>query len=316
LTLLVATGAEAAFRDEVLADMPRVYYEFEETSGTTADNSASAAAIFNGTYVSVFEDLSAAPDGYTLGVPAAVGRGVELTPGFDAVADMPFGGAIDVPNLVLTDGSYTIEMVLKFAEFDPEGDVDGFQGLYLTDHYSEGTTTAGPIHMNVGREDNFTDFDGGDVVFWESEGVEFSRDHFFHLVYVVDTSAADPLAASNLYANGVPVEDAFPNNGALPFPESAAAGGTSQFGGVLGPPAAPGSTVGAWQNPFDNIYERFLGAIVDEFAIYNTPLSEERVLAHFRATGLPAVPEPSCGALLALGIFSLLGRVKQFRTKT
>jgi hypothetical protein len=47
-----AQAGTAAYRSVVLADNPVVYYEFDETSGTTATNSGSSSAVNDGTIVS------------------------------------------------------------------------------------------------------------------------------------------------------------------------------------------------------------------------------------------------------------------------
>lgn len=55
LSLALAGGSMAAttsYRNTVLADNPIVYYEFDETSGTTADNIGSGSATNDGTIVS------------------------------------------------------------------------------------------------------------------------------------------------------------------------------------------------------------------------------------------------------------------------
>ena len=53
LALVLASGASAAtlaYRNAVLADDPLVYYEFDEIVGTTAVNSATSGAVFDGTF--------------------------------------------------------------------------------------------------------------------------------------------------------------------------------------------------------------------------------------------------------------------------
>ncbi|MDG2125440.1 MAG: hypothetical protein P8J87_17180, partial [Verrucomicrobiales bacterium] len=46
----MGSAATTAYRNLVLGDNPLVYYEFDETSGTTAANSATTGAIYDGTF--------------------------------------------------------------------------------------------------------------------------------------------------------------------------------------------------------------------------------------------------------------------------
>lgn len=50
--------------------------------------------------------------------------------------------------------------------------------------------------------------------------------------------------------------------------------------------------------------ERYFDGLVDEVAIYDYDLGENKVLEHFNA----AIPEPTTLALLGLGVATLLGR--------
>ena len=52
LSMNPASAATITYRNVILADSPIVYYEFDETSGTTADNLGSGGATNDGTLVS------------------------------------------------------------------------------------------------------------------------------------------------------------------------------------------------------------------------------------------------------------------------
>ncbi len=55
-------------------------------------------------------------------------------------------------------------------------------------------------------------------------------------------------------------------------------------------------------------WDRFFDGLIDEVAVYNYALSEERILAHFAA----AIPEPSSVAMVVVGAALLRRRRRSF----
>ena len=98
LVLQLAVDAQGDFRDEVLVDNPFLYYEFEETTGTTASDSSSSGAN-DGTY------SEQEPGGFSLGGAGPVGLAVEL--------DGDIGGWIDIEPTGVVTGTWTIEMIVR-----------------------------------------------------------------------------------------------------------------------------------------------------------------------------------------------------------
>jgi len=62
-----AHSATTAYRSLILGDNPVVYYEFDETSGTTLVNSASSGATYNGSFNTTGGPLTVNQPSFALG---------------------------------------------------------------------------------------------------------------------------------------------------------------------------------------------------------------------------------------------------------
>ncbi|NQT39038.1 MAG: hypothetical protein HQ581_16185 [Planctomycetes bacterium] len=237
--LLGAQSAWAAltYEQEVMADNPWTYYRFNETSGTTAADTASGIAARAGTYTGGVGMTATSPFGGALG------------------AAKNFNGSsayVDVPNLGgPSNTQFSIETWIK-----PSGYPGGLHALYAKDGWSSGglhaNFTGSSLEMAV----------NGNTSPWPTQnlGTALPAGSWGHLVVTYDLPASEV----KFYANG----------------QLVGTKATSGSTGVVFGPAA----LASWDTTGSGTTTRFLGADLDEFAIYqNTVLGADRVAAHYNA---------------------------------
>ncbi|MFN0130737.1 MAG: LamG-like jellyroll fold domain-containing protein [Verrucomicrobiales bacterium] len=228
-------AASNVYANQILADNPVAYFQFDEAAGTTAAESAGhASGPFDGTYTG----------GVILGATS-------FHSNLGTAADLA-GGYIDVPVI----GYFTNSSVEVWLQLDSGG-----EGC-CTSIASAGDWTTNALHWNLTGGNVFehavnsqgnVNTDGGSFV---ADGATW-----YHLV------VTDEGGVTTTYVNGVEVSDNGNHTGAgIDY-------GNSNF------------QIGAWNGG------RLLDGRMDEFAIYDTALSAERVLAHFQAATALAGPD-------------------------
>lgn len=168
------------------------------------------------------------------------------------------GGYIDVPSYG-TYGQLSIETWLN-----PDA-IGGLTSLYSTDSFGSGNH-----HFNVNGNRSVTHAISNGNPNDITTGTNLIQNgQWYHVVGTYDATAG---GATKLYINGAEVQSANHNN--APF----AALGDAQ--------------VGAWNG------SRILDGSIDEFAVYSSVLSADRVLAHYSASLPP--PSPPSGYEVAV----------------
>lgn len=158
---------EAGYRDEVLADQPFLYYEFEETSGETAVDSSGNG--FDGTYVTLLED------GFMLGAEGPNGGAVF----FDGENE----GYVETPDTEVATELWSIEMLLSVDAVD-EGCCTS---LFSTVEYPD-LELGGAIHLNLEEETSLLlDAPGAGESFIPG-AVTVGDDEWFHIVVTNDNA--------------------------------------------------------------------------------------------------------------------------------
>lgn len=234
--LTAANAASTAYRNLVLGDGAVVYYEFDETSGTTAVDSVAGS---NGTYT------------------GAVNLGVTGNPGLGTAADL-VGGYIEVPNA----GSFATSSIETWIQ------VDNLAGGCCTSVASAGTWTTNALHWNLKSDFAFEHaVNSQGNVNTAAGSLVADGSTWYHLVVTQDAGV------TNWYVNGVLTPDNGDHAGPIDY-------GNTNF------------QIGAWNG------DRLLDGRIDEFAIYDTALTDAQVLAHYNAG---VVPEPTASLLLLLG---------------
>ncbi len=187
----------------------------------------------------------------TLGTPGISGSGVNFPVGE--------GSYVSVPDLGVCLEDWTVEMYV--AGFDGFGTIsDCCVSLYSTDACGDG----GCAHMNYVYTENGTEFAGGPAGFVFTDAglsapAEFTEP--VHIAFVVSQSAGTAV----VYINGVDVTT-----------EGVAEGGCLNL--TVG-------RIASWVQEGG----RFFEGTIDDFAIFSTALSQERIQAHFSELGPPAI---------------------------
>lgn len=268
LAVPAAHAATTAYQTAVLGDNPYLYYRLGETSGTTAADTSGNGR--SGTY-------TGSP---TLGEPGAATVG-DTAVTFDGIND--YAAATNSTGFgSVMDGS-SFEFILSTTTTNR---------LRLFGTYNLGTNTAVEITLNENGFGNgalangvrlYLRADGGtDLGATFTNASLFSGD-FHHLVLTYDsTGGANRVTA---FVDGVAQTMTYTNSNA-----------PSNFSNFGFDP-----TLGA-RNVRGAIGSFFPGTI-DEFAMYDTVLSETEAGAHFAA-----IPEPATALLGGLGLLGLLRR--------
>jgi hypothetical protein len=251
---LPASAAITAYRNLILGDNPIAYYEFDETSGTNAANSATTGAA-----------LDAAHNG-------AINHGLTSAKAFlNTSYDFAGGYAVAaaIPNS-LTE--WTLEAWVNYSS-DKISDshiVSNDQGGWNDDVFfglnpENGNLGAGAGTVGAGHQDNASttrDF----------AGFAMSADTWHH----VAVTASNTSGLLSLYIDGSFVVS------------NTNANSTWTFNGADGFGAAPHFTIGAKRSGGGSEYD----GLLDELAIYGTVLSASDIAARANFTPVPE-PSPT-----------------------
>ncbi|MCO6047082.1 PEP-CTERM sorting domain-containing protein [Aeoliella sp. ICT_H6.2] len=292
--LLVATSSSTAgtYSDAVLADNPLAYYRLNETSGTTAASSGSAAGV-DATYEFIPGATSTNTSDYNQ-------PGPDL-PGFDAtnrsiVLDPEEGGG-DNP-----------AVVRPWSASDPLA-IDGSTGLTLeawVKRAPQSIETSNDSEGIVGRyQDNTASPDGMEarsyLLVYDDEDNAFS----FIITDLGNFSDADQLMASEY---DVPLDEWLHVVGTYAPPALVNPGDPGMLtmyvnGEVVASKETTKTSIYTGQSDFwigrqyTNSDQWTFEGNIDEVAVYDYPLSAEAVASHYAA----AIPEPSTIAIAVLG---------------
>lgn len=189
----VGQAALVGYRNAVLADNPFLYYEFEETSGTTANDSAPIGGANNGTYTG-----PVVLGGTEVGAQAGLANAVKFAAS---------GTFVDVPNLGGNHTKLTLEAWIN---------VDGIAAgcctsLYSTDAFSN-TAAGKSLHFNV---KNTRDLEhalaGGGPNNINSAANLIQNNTWYHIVSTFDGTTGQTI----MYLNGLVVANAFRATGSI-----------------------------------------------------------------------------------------------------
>jgi hypothetical protein len=259
-----------SYRTTVLGDSPLVYYEFDETSGTTAANSGSTGAGNTGTINAIV----------TLGNETFLNGGTsyDFDGGWVAAAAVPSS---------LTE--WTVE---AWVNWDPSKTsasnfVGNDQGGWNDD-----------VIFGIGAETGGVGVPAGSVGVIQQgapgstrdfAGAPLAADEWHHVAMTGSTLAG----TITLYIDGASAASD------IALVNDATFNGTGGFG------ASPNLTIGAARPDSGDAGYRPYDGLLDEVAIYGTVLNADTVAAHYDA-GI--VPEPSSSMLLAIGGLMLMLR--------
>ncbi len=250
----VTQAAAPAYRAAVLADSPIVYYEFDETNGTTAANSGSTGAANDGT-------IGTDGGAVTINQASFAGGGTSYDFG---------GGHVLAAALPSSLTEWSIE---AWVNWDPAktsasnlfgNDQGGWNDDVLFGIGAEGGTMGVP-DSSIGLIQQGSPGTTRDFV--ESP---MTDSEWHHVVVTASTTNSELI----LYVDGVEVaKNEIPNNG------------LTINGGENGDPDTIGTpfiSVGAARSVVDGGYRSFDG-LIDEFAIYGTVLDADAILIHYTA---------------------------------
>lgn len=257
-------AATTSYRTTVLADSPIVYYEFDETSGTTAANSATTGASYTGTF-------NTAGGSVTIGQASFAQGGTAYD----------FGGGFVGAAAAVTSSldEWTVEAWVNYdaAKTGASNFLSNDQGGWNDD-----------VLVGIGAENN--DIPAGTVGLVhqgnpgsvrETVSQAIDAGQWYHVVMTGSESAGE----FRLYLNGVQVAI---NNS---LSNGATFNGSGGFGGV------PHLTVGAARpNSGDAGYRPYDG-FLDEVAVYDSVLDAATIGNHYNVGSSTAGTPPVVVAL-------------------
>ncbi len=266
-------AAETVYSNAVLADNPLVYYQLDETSGTTAANSATTGATYTGTI-------------NTTGGTVTVGQSSFLQGG----TAYDFGGGFVGSASALTSSltEWTVEAWVNYdsGKTSASNFLSNDQGGWNDD-----------VLFGIGAENGGFGVPGGSVGLIQQGnpgttrdvvGDPLTADEWHHVVVTASASRLD------LYIDGL-----------LADSDTAIVNGLT-FNGADGFGASPNLTIGAARpNSGDGGYRPYDG-LLDEVAIYGSVLDQTAITGHYNAgineAPIQNVPEPA-----SIAIWSILG---------
>lgn len=248
----LAVSAPPAFHDLVADDSPILWYQFNESAGSsTVANTGSLGAGFD----------ASVQGAITLGTASGSG---DLAAGFAAGGDPYVQSLADVPASMLGNPTFTIEAVV----FIPSGGTSTLWAPIL--HWGTGAT-GHEVYFSLQHDHNnrfYVGFYNGGL----RTAAPFQLDAWNHFVWTRDSNGGsnDAFTGSSLYINGQPV--------ALEV--------DSDLPGFAGPPSIG---VGPFrvQRGSDFVGTRHFDGTVDEVVLYSGLLSPTRIRAHADALAGP-----------------------------
>ena len=273
VTLAAATSAYAgtsAYRAVILGDSPIVYYELDEITGTTAANSATTGATYEGTFD-------------TAGGPITVNQTSFPEGGTAYDFDGGFIGAASALTSSLDE--WTVEAWVNYdpAKSSASNFLSNDQGGWNND-----------ILIGIGAESGNVGVPGGSVGAIQQGSPGTTRDaaggllgaNAWHHVVLTGSTTAGEMA---VYIDGV-----------LAGSDIALVNGVT-FNGADGIGTANLTIGAARPNSSDPGYRPYDG-LLDELAIYDSVLTPVQISAHAN------IPEPGSTLLLILGSVMLMRR--------
>ncbi|MFT6618900.1 MAG: hypothetical protein ACJASX_001796 [Limisphaerales bacterium] len=271
--VIVATSAHAAttaYRTLVLGDNPIVYYEFDETSGSTAANSATTGATYDGTFNTTGGAISVGQSSFAQG-----GTAYDFGGGFIGAASA----------LTTSLPEWTVEAWINYdpAKSSASNFLSNDQGGWNND-----------ILIGIGAESGNVGVPGGSVGAIQQGSPGTTRDaaggllgaNAWHHVVLTGSTTAGEMA---VYIDGV-----------LAGSDIALVNGVT-FNGADGIGTANLTIGAARPNSSDPGYRPYDG-LLDELAIYDSVLTPVQISAHAN------IPEPGSTLLLILGSVMLMRR--------
>lgn len=266
-----ASAATTAYRNLVLGDNPIVYYEFDETIGTTAANSATTGATYTGTFNTAGGSISVGQSSFAQG-----GTAYDFGGGFI--------GAASALTSSLSEWSVEAWVNYDSAKSSASNFLSNDQGGWNND-----------VLIGIGPEAG-NEVPGGSVgvvqqgspgTTRDAAGGLLGADTWHHVVLTGSTTAGEMA----VYIDGVLAgSDTDLVNGAT-------------FNGADGFGTA-NLTIGAARPNSANAGYRPYDGLLDELAIYDSVLTPAQISSHANAT----IPEPGSTLLLALGSLVLMRR--------
>ncbi len=267
-----ANAATTAYRNLVLGDNPIVYYEFDETSGSTAANSATTGATYTGTFNTTGGAISVGQSSFAQG-----GTAYDFGGGFIGAASA----------LTSSLSEWTVEAWVNYdsAKTSASNFLSNDQGGWNND-----------VLIGIGAESGNVGVPGGSVGAIQQGSPGTTRDaagailgaNTWHHVVLTGSTSAGEMA---VYIDGV-----------LAGSDTALVNGVT-FNGADGIGTANLTIGAARPNSADAGYRPYDG-LLDELAIYDSVLTPAQISAHVNA----AIPEPGSALLLALGSLVLVRR--------
>jgi hypothetical protein len=250
--LVVATKAgTTVYRDIILGDNPVVYYEFDETSGTTAENSGSLGAALNGTITN----------------PVTLGQGSFLQGG---VAYDFRGGRVTMAPLTSSLTEWTVE-----AWVNTDGSKKTRSHILSNDQGGWNDD----VLFGLGVENGNLGVPAGSIGLIQQAAPGGPRDYVktefsaYNAWRHVVVTASESAGVLKLYIDGALVDTDSSMNVNLRF-NGGDGIGTAHL------------TVGSRSGSTDS-YQ----GLLDELAIYDSVLGDETILGHFNAsTSSPGTP--------------------------
>ena len=271
-------AATTIYRTQVLSYNPVVYYEFDETSGTTAANSATTGVTYQGTL-------------NTTGGAVSVGQ-ASFPQGGTAY---DFGGGFVGSASALTSSlaSWTVEVWVNYdsAKTSASNFLSNDQGGWNDD-----------VLFGIGAEGGVHGVPAGNVGVVHQDNANTLRDsvaspltagQWYHVVMTGENGTGPGTSTLQLFVDGVLVDS---DSGIL---------GDVTFNGDGGFGTAPHLTIGAVRNDDTSPAYRPYDGLLDELAIYDRVLTPSEIAAN---ASLGVIPEPASALLLSVGGLMLMRR--------
>jgi len=264
-----AQSATTAYRSLILSDNPIVYYEFDETSGTTAANSATTGATYDGTFNTTGGSITVNQTSFAQG-----GTAYNFGGGFIGAASA-LTGSLD---------EWTLEAWVNYdsAKTSASNFLSNDQGGWNDD-----------VLFGIGAENGSVGVPGGNVgviqqgspgTTRDAAGAPLAADEWHHVAMTGSTSAG----ALTLYIDGV-----------LAASDTSLVNGVT-FNGADGIGTAH-LTIGAARPDSGEAGYRPYDGFLDELAIYDSVLTPAQISAR-----VSSIPEPGSALLLSLGGLMLM----------